>query len=63
MGKMPEGAYRDPKTDAIIFKKEARGKNIDIRIIRKILLEMYRVLPEESKQRMKPKVKLMIEKL
>lgn len=61
--KLPEGAVRDPNSGAIIIKKKARGKNIDLRIFRKIIKEMYRVLPEESKEKMKEKVRIMVELL
>lgn len=63
MNKLPKGARRDENSGAIVFKKTERGKHIDIRIIRKIILELYRVLPDESKKKMKPKVVFMLENL
>lgn len=60
---LPKGVVRDPKSKALIIKKKDRGMNIDLRIFRKIIKEIYRVLPEESKEKMKPKVKMMVELL
>jgi len=54
---------RDPRSGALILPKKEHGKHIDTRIMRKILLEIYRVLPDESKQSMKPKVRQMLELL
>jgi len=59
---LPKGSYRD-KSGAIVFKKTERGKNIDPRIIRKILLEFYRLMSDDQKKQMKHKVKMMLELL
>jgi len=61
--KLGKGIIRDPKSGALIFKKQAKGKNIDLRILRKIILEFYRVMPEESKNKLKRNVKIMLENL
>ena len=62
MGKL-EGVARDLNSGALIFKKKSKGKNIDQRVVRKILLEIYRVLPEESKKQIKRNVRIMLENL
>lgn len=59
---IPKGAVRG-KGGALIIPKKERGKNIDLRVLRKIIKEMYRVMPEEIKAKMKPKVKVMVELL
>jgi len=63
MNSLPKNAKRDPKSGALVFKKTAKGTTVDLRIIRKILLDFYRVMPEESKSKLKPEVKKMIELL
>lgn len=60
---LPKGVVRDPKSGALIVKKKDRGKNIDLRIFRKILKEMWRIMPEESKEKAKETVKIMVELL
>ena len=63
MKELPKGARRDPKSGAIIFSKKSKGTHTDPRIIRKILLEMYRVMSPECKEKMKPEVRRMLELL
>lgn len=60
---LPPGSKRDSQSGAIVFKKSERGKHIDPRILRKIILEIYRVLPEESKNKIKKTVRVMLELL
>lgn len=60
---LPKGVVRDPKSGALIVKNKDRGKNIDLRIFRKIIKEIYNVLTPEMKEKMKPSVRTMIKLL
>lgn len=63
MKELPKGARRDSKSGAIIFSKKSKGTHIDPRILRKIILEMYRVMSQDTKEKMKPEVRKMLELL